>query len=320
MKNTTCCHLPHVIITVVALLAMLASCSLQHKENRSHWILTQSQRDSIAFSATHHYNVGYNFIMEADSMQLHSLPEGVQQNLDYAPDSATLLKNEDFVITEIYRLQGPDTLALDSIWLRIGSDGIPLGWVSETELLTKAAPVDPISHLIFKSKAHWLTILLIISILFAGWIATAWLKRGVGTGAKKGGYEESNVSGYPAAFMLCSATAGLLYSLMQSITPHLWQEYYFHPTLNPLGQPHLLAIYLSFIWLSILLWVANFFDLNSKTTFGRLVSGMIAYTISAAFLYVAMASMPMPFSLAIFAILLSLLIYRVRQGHAKPQA
>ena len=217
-------------------------------------------------------------------------------------------------------MQGPDTLALDSIWLRIGSDGIPLGWVSETELLTKATPVDPISHLIFKSKAHWLTILLIISILFAGWIATAWLKRGVGTGAKEGGHEETNVSGYPAAFMLCSATAGLLYSLMQSITPHLWQEYYFHPTLNPLGQPHLLAIYLSFIWLSILLWVAIFFDLNSKTTFGRLVSGMIAYTISAAFLYVAMASMPMPFSLAIFAILLSLLIYRVRQGHAKPQA
>ena len=307
MKNNFTFRYVLLAVQVIALTALLASCGPDSQKSRSQWILTEGQKDSIAFSAVHHYNVGYNFIMEADSMQLHSVPNGISLTLDYAPDSATLLKNEDFVITETYRTAESDSLnngsATDSIWLRIGSDGIPLGWVGETEMLSKAAPVDPISHFIFQTRAHRNIILLIISILFLAGLAAIWFRQGV----------RSKLSGYPAALILSAATSGLLFALLQGIASHQWQEYYFHPTLNPLGQPLLLAVYLTGMWLSILLWIATIFDLYAKLSFTRLLSGMALYTVSAVFLYAALASVNIVVSVVLYLALLACLIYLAKK-------
>lgn len=294
------------------LLYLFASCSFGNGhdyvgENNEH-----HNQDSIAFSATHHYNIGYNFVLIADSMQLFTTPEGVSLNLDYAPDSAIIRSNEDFVITEIYHVPVVDSTITDSIWLRVGSDGIPLGWVSEGELLNKAAPVDPISLLIFYVRHHdkfILALSFIIILAIAIYIIVAEKKI-----AKFN--KQRVISYYSIAFLLSITAAGVVYSILTEKHSDLWQDFYFHPTLNPLGLQKMLALYLSTIWLSIILWLASIFDLIAKTTLSKttistmlhIVFGLAAYTLLAcnSFIYL---------NLVIYIIFVVVIIYKLTTKH-----
>ena len=38
--------------------------------------------------------------------------------------------------------------------------------------------------------------------------------------------------------------------------PEEWQEFYFHPTLNPFSQPRLLALFLSSVWAILIVGIA----------------------------------------------------------------
>ncbi|MCH5178169.1 MAG: hypothetical protein J1F13_00695 [Prevotellaceae bacterium] len=269
-----------------ALLYLFASCSVGNGhdyvgENNEH-----NNQDSIAFSTTHHYNIGYNFVLIADSMQLFTTPEGVSLNLDYAPDSAIIRSNEDFVITEIYHVPVVDSTITDSIWLRVGSDGIPLGWVSEGELLNKAAPVDPISLLIFYVRHHdkfILALSFIIILAIAIYIIVAEKKI-----AKFN--KQRVVSYYSIAFLLSITAAGVVYSILTDKHSDLWQDFYFHPTLNPLGLQKMLALYLSTIWLSIILWLASIFDLIAKTSPIKTARTILCYTIAGFTIYTLLTS------------------------------
>ena len=63
------------------------------------------------------------------------------------------------------------------------------------------------------------------------------------------------------------------------------------------------------MWLSILLWIATIFDLYAKLSFTRLLSGMALYTVSAVFLYAALASVNIVVSVVLYLALLGCLIY-----------
>ena len=271
---------------VFGLLYLFASCSVGNGhdyvgENNEH-----NNQDSIAFSTTHHYNIGYNFVLIADSMQLFTTPEGVSLNLDYAPDSAIIRSNEDFVITEIYHVPVVDSTITDSIWLRVGSDGIPLGWISEGELLNKAAPVDPISLLIFYVRHHDKFILaLSFIIILATAIYIIVMEKKIAKFNK-----QRVVSYYSIAFLLSITAAGIVYSILTEKHSDLWQDFYFHPTLNPLGLQKMLALYLSTIWLSIILWLASIFDLIAKTSPVKTARTILCYTIAGFTIYTLLTS------------------------------
>ena len=47
-----------------------------------------------------------------------------------------------------------------------------------------------------------------------------------------------------------------LYASVQNFVPEFWQEYYFHPTLNPLVLPPLMAMLVVVLWLVIITLIA----------------------------------------------------------------
>lgn len=266
-------------------LCLLSSCGYQTTEHYNKWTLTQKQRDSIAFSTYHHYNVGYNFICRADSIWLAPHPEGITLNLDYPNEQAYLYDDDDFVITEVFRNNNINRNTLDSIWLCVGSDGIPLGWISEHDLLRNATPVDPISRFmnacsrlsdkLRSTLSHGIVALLICLIAYQV------------KGNRKLQLKEKSNYIYP--LLLSAVTAGCLLATIKCLMPEQWQHFYFYPSLNPVGQRPMFAIYLSAVWLSIVFFLAIFFDLKDKTSFGKLLLTMLLNATLAILLYYAIS-------------------------------
>lgn len=282
-RSMACLQMPtHFLLTLSAFLpALLAimlfvGCTDKQPTGRSQWILSSQQRDSIDFSANHHYNVGYNLIVVNDSLMLLPSPEGMDFNLDYLRDTTVLHSGDDFVVTDIFRVPISDSLPTDSIWLRIGTDGAPLGWVSEQMMLDHSTPVDPISRFIhFFSGTHLYLFYIIVALLAVIIVyrlrhhRRIWLV-----------HFHDVLSPYPTAFCLSIATAATLYATIQLFVPSMWEEFYFHPSLNPLGQPFLLSLFLVFVWLSMTLLLAVVFDLKDKLSFPNLISylaGLLAW-------------------------------------------
>ena len=57
------------------------------------------------------------------------------------------------------------------------------------------------------------------------------------------------------------AFAATLYGTMQSFIPDTWEHYYFNPTLNPFKLPPLLGMFITSIWLIIVVSLALLDDL-----------------------------------------------------------
>lgn len=106
--------------------------------------LTKEQQDSADFSLKHHYNVGFNFIVRADSLELTAQqPEEVVS--DMTVDSFAIKKDSRIAVTDI-RILSKDSV--DSVWVQVVSEQYQLGWAHEKELLAKVDPDDPISQFI----------------------------------------------------------------------------------------------------------------------------------------------------------------------------
>jgi hypothetical protein len=61
---------------------------------------------------------------------------------------------------------------------------------------------------------------------------------------------------YPTLLALTVAISATLYSSIQLFAPDVWQQFYFHPTLNPFGVPLILTIFLVCVWLMLILAIA----------------------------------------------------------------
>lgn len=305
------------IVTLLSItLCLMVSCS-RHDDSmpRSTWVLTQSQRDSIQFSEYHHYNVGYNFMCSEGGLVLKPTPKGISMSLDYAPREYTLYKGDDFVITEIYRTTDTDSLQPDSIWLRVGSNDIPLGWVSEPDMLAKASPVDPISRFIYFCQ-HNRNLLSQLSLLLTI-ILIMYINH---NREKRQDIDPLTVkSPYSLAQFGAVIVTGIIYSCMQHFSPSIWQEFYFHPSLNPVGQPLILALYLTFVWLCIILLLASAFDLNERRSFGKMLCTIAIQIVFAVFLYCAFASIStllhvIAYSLLIVFIVALIIFRKIRKN------
>ena len=255
------------ILPMISAIILLGGCSANQDGGHTRWTLTQQQRDSIEFSAIHHYNVGYNFVVAEDSLLLLPSPKGMDFNLDYLRDTTALHYGDDFVVTDIFHVATPDSLTPDSIWLRVGTDGAPLGWVSEQTMLDSATPVDPISRFIhFFSGSHLILFYAVVSLLAVIIIHRLRHHRRIWMV-----HFHDVRSPYPTAFCISIATAAMLYATIQLFMPDTWVEFYFHPSLNPLGQPFILLLFLSFVWLSVVLLLSVVFDLKDKLSLPNLV-------------------------------------------------
>ena len=217
--------------------------------------------DSIGFLRTHHYWRG-DIFRTSDSLRLYPLespammtqPAGEADNLLTTSasevDTIVVAADRQLFVTALLNL--PDSTA-DSTWVYLTSTEGQNGWVKEGELLTRAAPDDPISYGIH-TFAKWHRPLNVV-----GLIATLTVL--LFFGYRRGRFEwvlQLQGSPYPILLRMCVSLCAWLYAMVWHFAPHTWTEYYFNPTLNPFATelPLVLAVFLAASWLLALLTIA----------------------------------------------------------------
>ena len=63
-------------------------------------------------------------------------------------------------------------------------------------------------------------------------------------------------SPYPLLFVALVALMASLYASVQNFVPEFWQEYYYHPSINPLMLPPVMALLVVLTWLVVITFIA----------------------------------------------------------------
>lgn len=277
--NTIINTLRGIILTTTLLLACLFSLSSCYSEKgKDHDALVMPEvdiittqidsvtqkhiEDSISFSSQHHYTKNFNFVVKADSIKLvtrqpeevisqERFPEDIM--LITEKDSITLYRGNDIVVAEI-RILPADTI--DQVWVQVARDQDSFGWIHESELLKQVVPNDPISQFIsLFSDSHILWTLITVAMIIVPYTLRFLQK-------KKAKIIHLNdiPSFYPTLLALILALAAVVYSSIQLFEPEMWRHFYYHPTLNPLAVPPILALFLTLVWMLPIVGMATVDD------------------------------------------------------------
>ena len=201
--------------------------------------LTQAQADSLEFRLLHHYTNNFNFVVKADSLVI--IPRE-----DEMYDTCKVRKDDRIAVADIREL--------DTVWIKVARDQFTMGWIPEDELLQGVVPDDPISQVIDSltvSRYIWMSVLVVLGI--AGFVGFILKRKGLQLQIFR--FDEMD-SFYPTLFLILVASLACLYASIQKFTPEFWQEYYFHPTLNPLILPAVMAVLVVLMWAVIIAFIA----------------------------------------------------------------
>ena len=217
---------------------------------------TTNHGDSYAFYVTHHYGPNYNFVVKADSITL--LKQQPEELLSHMPtDSLVVRKGSHIVVADIRLLKNDKT---DSVWIQVASNQYTFGWIHESKLLANAVPDDPISQFISTfSDTHLLAFLIIISLIAFAYTIYKLKRREL-----RIVHLNDIESFYPTLLAITVAIAAAFYSSIQMFAPDTWRHFYFHPSLNPFELPPLLAVFLSSVWLMVIMLLATIDDVYHK--------------------------------------------------------
>lgn len=241
--------------------------------------LSQQQADSIIFRLTHHYSLNFNFLVKSDSIML------VPREGDIITDTCMVHAGDIIAVADIKILPGD---SIDSVWVKVASNQMTMGWLPEHTLLKSATPDDAISEIIdmlSDSRIIWMSVLALLGI------AGLFIRKRKEVLSIKNLHNLSSLddmkSPYPYAFLIMTAVLASLYASIQNFTPEFWQEYYFHPTLNPLVLPPLMATLVIMAWLLVITFIAvidevyhHFYFLPGVTYLAKLVGlSMLVYLV-----------------------------------------
>lgn len=274
-----------IVLVAVCAVACLWSCRSDRSTVCSDWILTQAQRDSVAFSRCHHYNTGTNFVLKADSLALYSHPAAWGVKEDSVPVSFALKQGEDFVVTEIFRPGVKEEASSDSVWLCLVADGTHLGWIGEKAMLETSSPISPISQFIYTFSDTRASVFAILAALMAIVVCYCKYKR-----VSLWFVHFRDVSSfYACAFTVAISTASMIYATLQKFLPDVWVAYYFNPSLNPLNHPALISAFLVMVWLSILFLLSVAYDVIYKVPFFSALSYVLSLVCIGCVVYVILS-------------------------------
>ena len=208
-----------------------------------------------------HYSVNYNFVVKADSIDLlRQQPEELASDL--MTDSFMVAKGSHLVVAD-FRMMPNDTI--DSVWVQVATQNSEFGWTREAELLPAVVPDDPISQFISTFSDQHVLYSLIVVIL----IAFLYLLFKINRHNAHIVHFNDIDSFYPMLLAIIVAVAATFYASLQMFAPELWQQFYYHPTLNPFSVPGLLSAFLVSFWAMIIVGVAVLDDIRSKLPFGE---------------------------------------------------
>lgn len=250
------------------LLMAVTATSCYHKKTSSatmHYQDTvqysEEQIDSMAFAMKHHYTTNYNFIVKADSLSL--LRQQPEEKLNGLPtDSLCVYKGDAIVVAEI-RTIGSDPA--DSVWVQVARDQQTIGWLHESVMLKGVTPDDPISLFISTfSDVHLLIFLIVIVTITVVYVMRKMLRHN----AKLVHFNDIP-SFYPTLLTLLVAASATLYASIQLFAADTWQNFYFHPTLNPFSVPPILSVFLFCVWSMLIVGLATVDVVNHALLIGE---------------------------------------------------
>ncbi len=215
--------------------------------------LTPQQVDSVVFRLTHHYGPNFNFELKADSMIL------VPREGDLIQDTCVVRNKDLLVVAQIKRIEAIDSTMEDTFLIKVAHDQTTMGWVKESELLENAVPDDPISQLIdfmTGSRAIWMSSFLGFGVIAFFFRKMRKQKMSISLSDLKVVDLIEMDSFYPPLLLILVACVAALYASVQNFVPEFWQEYYFHPTMNPLLLPPIMAVLVTLVWLTLIVIVA----------------------------------------------------------------
>lgn len=236
--------------SLFCIICILTSCYRSSVPADDQWSVIDSSAYSMDFMNRHHYGLNYNFKVYGDSLLLQT-DRPMHHNIYGSYFNEMLLLQEgDIIVVADLAIIPEDTI--DSVWVKVARDQATMGWVHERDLLRQAVPKDSISEFIHVfSNRHLLYFLSATVILFV-----LFLFRRMRRKRFRMVFYDDIASFYPTGLCLVIATAAVLYALIQKYQSSLWVEFYFHPTLNPFGQPLILCAFLVMIWLILVLSIA----------------------------------------------------------------
>ena len=233
----------------------LTSCFRQETPGIDDWDLTKDQMDSVSFYRTHHYGHNYNFLVEADSLELVAIGNPMEIGRAVSLKYVNVEYGDLLVVGDILTMPSD---SVDTIWVQVLRDQSTIGWIHEGELLENVVPNNPISRFIsFFSNTH-----LLIIMAFVVLVSALYAIRNIYRRKAKIVHFNDIGSFYPTLLTLLVATSAVFYSSIQLWAPDTWSHFYFHPTLNPFQVPVHLAIFLTSVWAILIVALATLADIR----------------------------------------------------------
>lgn len=208
--------------------------------------------DSVTFRNTHHYWRNFNFCVVADTLTLHSRRPG-DDSWTTLRDSVHITRGQPLVVADIRKVP---TDSIDSIWVKVARDQYTQGWVREVHLLQRAIPDTPISRFIHHFSQHTT----LIALTSLGLLTLLLLIRTARRRSIPLVHPGDIPSFYPTLLCLLVSGAAALYGSVQHFVPETWVEFYYHPTLNPLELPPIMALFITTVWAIIIVAGATIDD------------------------------------------------------------
>ena len=210
--------------------------------------------DSVAFARTHHYWKNYNFLT-LDSIGLSpSDPSGVIGA--YGADSVHLGPSDAIVVANVATVPAD---SIDSTWVMVARDAETMGWVRERDLLPHVVPDQFVTRFIhaFSLGRTW------VVLAFVGLALLFLVVQNLRRGRLQMVHYNDIKSFYPTLLCLVVSSSAVLYGALQQFAPEMWQEFYFHPTLNPfalIAWP--LRLFLFSLWAMAVVGIAAVDDVR----------------------------------------------------------
>lgn len=253
----------------LGLCALLLSSCYQSSTADDSWSVSDSSVYSLDFMNQHHYGLNYNFKVCGDSLWLQAdRPMHTDFKGSYFHDSLCVYQGDLLVVADLAII--PED-PVDSVWVKVARDQSTMGWVHESNLLEQVVPDDSISEFIHVfSNKHLLYFLSASVVLFF-----LYLIRRMRRQRFRMVFYNDISSFYPTGLCLVIAIAAVLYALIQRNVPSVWVEFYFHPTLNPFGQPFVLGAFLTTVWLMLILGIAVVDDVLRQLSVSEAISYLL---------------------------------------------
>lgn len=254
---------------------VLSSCYHGQKQTNHDAVTSEDSMivdDSTYFQTSHHYGIGYNFIVHHDSIML--IVQQPEEHISLLVTDTFYVKRNTHVAVSDIRILPQDSI--DSVWVQLISETGQTGWIHETQLLPDVVPTDPISQIIMMfSDTHVMLCLIIVSL-----IAAAYIIRMVQRRQAPLIHFRDIPSFYPTLLCITVATSATFYASLQMFGADIWRHFYYHPSLNPFQMPLILSIFISSVWAMLIIGIAAVEDVRHHLNFEDSVlylSGLVGF-------------------------------------------